>query len=136
MTPTSVATVKGTEFWLICNGPEGDKFLGIEGEVEIKNIESGRTVILTEDTQVLSTSNGNISTQNMSIQELDQIEDLEQENGNYDGSSDIDTGFDDSSGTQDDISGDSNINSDSENILRIELEDSLGNTKEIIIKYK
>ncbi|OUT37663.1 MAG: hypothetical protein CBB66_06220 [bacterium TMED6] len=136
VTPTSVATVKGTEFWLICNGPEGDKFLGIEGEVEIKNIESGRTVILTEDTQVLSTSNGNISTQNMSIQELDQIEDLEQENGNYDGSSDIDTGFDDSSGTQDDISGDSNINSDSENILRIELEDSLGNTKEIIIKYK
>ena len=26
VTPTSVATVKGTEFWLICNGVEGDKF--------------------------------------------------------------------------------------------------------------
>lgn len=135
VTPTSVATVKGTEFWLICNGPEGDKFLGVEGEVEIKNIESGRIVLLTDDTQVLSTSNGNISTQNLSSQELDQIEELEQENGNYD-DLDIDTGFDDSSNTQDNSTSDSNISSESENILRIQLEDSLGNTKEIIIKYK
>ena len=134
VTPTSVATVKGTEFWLICNGPEGDKFLGVEGEVEVKNIESGRVVMLTEDAQVLSTSNGNISSQNMSTQELEQIENLEQENGNYD-DVDIDTGFDDGSMNQDSNTGDSNF-SDSENIIRIQLEDSLGNTKEIIIKYK
>ena len=134
VTPTSVATVKGTEFWLICNGPEGDKFFGIEGEVEIKNIESGRIVMLTEDTQVLSTSNGNILSQNMSTQELEQIENLEQENGDYD-DSDIDTGFDDGSINQDSDTGNSNL-SDSENIIRIQLEDSLGNTKEIINKYK
>ena len=134
VTPTSVATVKGTEFWLVCNGPEGDKFFGVEGEVEIKNIESGRIVMLTEDTQVLSTSNGNILSQNMSTQELEQIENLEQENGNYD-DSDIDTGFDDGSINQDSNTGDSNL-SDSDNIIRIQLEDSLGNTKEIIIKYK
>ena len=134
VTPTSVATVKGTDFWLICNGPEGDKFFGIEGEVEIKNIESGRIVMLTQDMQVLSTSNGNIISQNMSTQELEQIENLEQEDGDYD-DSDIDTGFDDESINQDSNAGDSNF-SDSENIIRIELEDSLGNTKEIIIKYK
>ena len=134
VTPTSVATVKGTEFWLMCNGPEGDKFFGVEGEVEIKNIESGRIVMLTEDLQVLSTSNGNILSQNMSTQELEQIENLEQENGNYD-DSDIDTGFDDDSIDQDSNTEDSNI-SDSENIVRIQLEDPLGNTKEIIIKYK
>ena len=134
VTPTSVATVKGTEFWLVCNGPEGDKFFGVEGEVEIKNIESGRIVMLTEDTQVLSTSNGNILSQNMSTQELEQIENLEQENGNYD-DSDIDTGFDDGSINQDSDTGNSNL-SDSENIIRIQLEDSLGNTKEILIKYK
>ena len=57
ITPTSVATVKGTNFWLICNGPEGDKFFGVEGSVEIKNIESGRVVLLNEDAIVLSTSN-------------------------------------------------------------------------------
>tara|TARA_Y100001968_G_scaffold326551_1_gene369807 strand:- start:36 stop:797 length:762 start_codon:yes stop_codon:yes gene_type:complete len=134
VTPTSVATVKGTEFWLMCNGPEGDKFFGVEGEVEIKNIESGRIVMLTEDLQVLSTSNGNILSQNMSTQELEQIENLEQENGNYD-DSDIDTGFDDDSINQDSNTEDSNV-SDSENIVRIQLEDPLGNTKEIIIKYK
>ena len=134
VTPTSVATVKGTEFWLICNGPEGDKFLGVEGVVEVKNIESGKVVMLTEDSQVLSSSNGNISSQNMNTQELEQIENLEQENGNYD-DVDIDTGFDDSSNNQDSDTGDSNF-SDSENIIRIQLEDSLGNTKEIIIKYK
>jgi len=135
VTPTSVATVKGTEFWLICNGPEGDKFFGVEGEVEIKNIESGRIVMLTEDSQVLSTSNGNILSQNMTNQELEQIQDLEQENGNYD-DLDIDTGFDDDSINQDSNSEDSNISSDDENIIRIQLEDPLGNTKEIIIKYK
>jgi len=135
VTPTSVATVKGTEFWLICNGPEGDKFFGVEGEVEIKNIESGRIVLLIEDSQVISTSNGTISSQNMTSQELEQIQDLEQENGNYD-DLDIDTGFDDDSIDQDSNSDDSNISSDSENIIRIQLEDSLGNTKEIIIKYK
>ena len=135
VTPTSVATVKGTEFWLICNGPEGDKFFGVEGEVEIKNIESGRVVMLTEDTQVLSTSNGSISSQNMSTQEIEQIEDLEQENGNYD-DIDIDTGFDDNPSNQDSNTDDSNVSSDSDNIIRIQLEDPLGNTKEIIIKYK
>ena len=135
VTPTSVATVKGTEFWLICNGPEGDKFFGVEGEVEIKNIESGRIVMLTEDSQVLSTSNGNILSQNMTNQELEQIQDFEQENGDYD-DLDIDTGFDDGSINQDSNSEDSNISSDDENIIRIQLEDSLGNTKEIVIKYK
>ena len=135
VTPTSVATVKGTEFWLICNGPEGDKFLGVEGEVEVKNIESGRIVLLTENSQVLSTSNGNIISQNMTNQELEQIQDLEQENGDYD-DLDIDTGFDDGSIDQDSDSEDSNTTSDSDNVIRIQLEDSLGNTKEIIIKYK
>ena len=65
------------DFWLICNGPEGDKFFGVEGTVEIKNIESGRVVLLNEDAIVLSNSNGNILTQNMSTQDLEQIENLD-----------------------------------------------------------
>ncbi len=135
VTPTSVATVKGTEFWLICNGPEGDKFLGVEGEVEVKNIESGRVVLLTEDSRVVSTSNGIITSQNLTSQELEQIQNLDQEDGDYD-NSEIDTGFDDESINNENIDSNLNFSSDNENVIRIQLEDSLGNIKEIIIKYK
>ena len=137
VTPTSIATVKGTNFWLICNGPEGDKFFGIEGEVEVKNIESGRTIILTEDSMVLSNANGNISSQNISAQDSEQIQDLEQESGSYE-NLDIDTGFDDNiinENSDSDVSSDSDTSSDSEKIIRIQLEDSFGNLKELIIKY-
>ena len=135
VTPTSIATVKGTNFWLICGGPEGDRFFGVEGTVEIKNIESGKIVILKEDSIVLSNSNGNILSQNMNIQDLELIQDLQEESGDYE-DLDIDTGFDDNSIDQDTETSDSDISSDTENIIRIQLEDSLGNSKEIIIKYK
>ena len=134
VTPTSVATVKGTEFWLICNGPEGDKFLGVEGEVEVKNIESGRIVMLTQDSQVVSTGNGSIISQNMTSQEIEQIQNLDQEDGDYD-SSDIDTGFDDTLDNQN-ANTDIDITINTENVIRIQLEDSEGNIKEIILKYK
>ena len=135
VTPTSIATVKGTDFWLICNGPEGDKFFGVEGTVEIKNIESGRVVLLNEDAIVLSNSNGNILTQNMSTQDLEQIENLEEESGDYNNSN-IDTGFDDGSNLNDNTSSDSDSDLSSDNTIRIQLEDSFGNLKELIIKYK
>ena len=133
VTPTSVATVKGTDFWLICNGPEGDRFLGVEGDVEVKNIESGSIVILNEDSVVVSSSSGNISVQNMTSDDLQEIEDLNDESGEYE-DLDIDTGFDDNQ----DIDQDAGISSDSdeENIIRIQFEDAFGNSKEIIIKYK
>ncbi len=134
VTPTSVATVKGTEFWLICNGPEGDKFLGVEGEVEVKNIESGRIVLLTQDSQVVSSGNGSITTQNLTSEEIEQVQNLEQEDGNYD-SSNIDTGFDDSQ-NNDNLDSNTDTITNNENIIRIQLEDSEGNIKEIIIKYK
>ena len=130
VTPTSIATVKGTDFWLFCNGPEGDRFIGVEGDVEVKNIESGSIVILKENTAVVSSSNGNISLQNMTPQDLEEIETLDEESGEYE-DSDIDTGFGDDSNNQ---SG-NNSDSDEENIIRIQLEDSFGNPKEIIIKY-
>ena len=131
VTPTSVATVKGTEFWLICNGVEGDKFLGVEGSVEVKNIESGQKVILNENSTVVSTSNGNIVTQTMTTEDFQQVDDLEDESGEYeDFDVDTDTGY------NDDSDPDSNAESNELNIIRIEFEDSLGNSKEIIVKYK
>ena len=131
VTPTSVATVKGTEFWLICNGLEGDKFLGVEGSVEVKNIESGQKVVLNENATVVSTSDGSIVTQTMTTEDFQQVDDLEDESGEYeDFDVDTDTGFNDNTET------DVNVDSDDSNIIRIEFEDSLGNSKEIIIKYK
>ena len=96
VTPTSLATVKGTDFWLICNGPEGDKFFGVEGEVEIKNVESGKIVTLQEESVVVSTANGNIVFQNSNAQDLDEVQNLEEESGSYE-DLDIDTDIDDSS---------------------------------------
>ena len=134
VTPTSVATVKGTEFWLICNGNEGDKFLGIEGIVEVKNVESGQVVVLNENSTVLSSSDGNIVTQTMTTQDFQQVEDLDEESGEYeDFNIETETGFDDN---ENDNESDLSLNLDSQNIIRIEFEDSSGNTKEIIIKYK
>ena len=45
VTPTSVATVKGTNFWLICNGIEGDKFFGVEGEVDGRRLAHGGVLL-------------------------------------------------------------------------------------------
>ena len=116
---------------MICNGPEGDKFFGVEGDVEIKNIESGSVVILQENSVVVSNSDGNIIIQNISSEELEQIEDLNEESGEYN-NLDIDTGSDDSTDEESNNLSDS----DDENIIRIQVEDSFGNSKEIIIKYK
>jgi hypothetical protein len=130
VTPTSVATVKGTNFWLICNGIEGDKFLGVEGEVEVKNIESGNIVILNESSTVISSNNGSISTQSMTSEDFQEIEDLDDESGEYE-DFEIDTGFNDGSQNSE-----SNLNADEERIIRIQFEDAFNNSKEIIIKYK
>ena len=133
VTPTSVATVKGTEFWLICNGVEGDKFLGVEGSVEVKNIQSGQKVTLDENSTVVSTSSGNIVTENMTSEDYEQVDELNDEAGEYeDFEIDTETGFDDSN-EQSDPSSDSG---DDSSIIRIEFEDASGNSKEIIIKYK
>ena len=130
VTPTSVATVKGTNFWLICNGIEGDKFLGVEGEVEVKNIESGNIVILNESSTVFSSNNGSISTQSMTSEDFQEMEDLDDESGEYE-DFEIDTGFNDEGQNSE-----SNLNANEERIIRIQFEDAFNNSKEIIIKYK
>ena len=108
---------------------EGDKFLGIEGTVEVQNIESGQTVILGESSIVLSSSDGNLSTQNMTSQDFEQIDQLDNESGEYE-EFDVDTGFDDTNDTDD-----TSVSNDT-NIIRIEFENQSGELKEIIIKYK
>lgn len=43
-TPTSVASVKGTDFWVTTDPVLGDIFLGVEGLIEILNLISGNII--------------------------------------------------------------------------------------------
>ncbi|MBO8131755.1 MAG: FecR domain-containing protein [Candidatus Marinimicrobia bacterium] len=59
-TPTSVASVKGTQFWVITTPGAGDRFYGIEGIVEVVNLITGQTVNLNPGMMVISTPDGQL----------------------------------------------------------------------------
>ena len=59
-TPTSVASVKGTDFWLVSDPETGDQIIGIEGIVGLTNSETGQEIEVTEGMSGLSTPNGNV----------------------------------------------------------------------------
>lgn len=118
ITPTSVASVKGTSFWLDCNGQSGDKFYGESGIVSITNIASGVKRKLAKNTVANSLPDGSLDVREITPDELKMLEQIES-----------DTGEDNNSNNQD-----SNLGDESE--IRIELEDQSGNQKTIIIKVK
>ncbi len=59
-TPTSVASVKGTDFWLITDPSDGDLIIGIEGLVGLTNNESGEEIDVSEGMSGLSTPDGDL----------------------------------------------------------------------------
>ena len=59
-TPTSVASVKGTDFWLVTDPENGDQIIGIEGIVGLTNNETGQEVDVSEGMTGISTPDGNI----------------------------------------------------------------------------
>ena len=59
-TPTSVASVKGTDFWLLTDPVTGDQVIGIEGIVGLMNSETGQEVDVTEGMSGTSTPDGNL----------------------------------------------------------------------------
>ena len=61
-TPTSVASVKGTTFWIISTS-SGDLCIGIEGIVEVTNNQSGLTVTVTVGQTATSNVDGTIDVQ-------------------------------------------------------------------------
>lgn len=76
-TPTSVASVKGTEWWVV-TGPDGDLFIVIEGVVEVENLVSGTVQNVTEDETATSLPDGTVD-----VEETDeeQIPDDPEEDG-------------------------------------------------------
>ena len=59
-TPTSVASVKGTDFWMITDLVDGDLVIGLEGVVSLTNNETGSEVDVTEGTSGISTPDGDV----------------------------------------------------------------------------
>jgi hypothetical protein len=59
-TPTSVASVKGTDFWLLTDPDKGDQVIGLEGIVSLKNIETGQDVDVVQGMSGISTPDGDI----------------------------------------------------------------------------
>ena len=59
-TPTSVASVKGTDFWLVSDPETGDQIIGIEGIDGLVNNETGQEIDVSEGMSGLSTPDGNV----------------------------------------------------------------------------
>tara|TARA_B100001094_G_scaffold299762_1_gene324712 strand:- start:259 stop:927 length:669 start_codon:yes stop_codon:yes gene_type:complete len=59
-TPTSVASVKGTDFWMITDPVDGDVVIGLDGVVTLTNNETGAEVDVTEGTSGSSTPDGDL----------------------------------------------------------------------------
>jgi hypothetical protein len=59
-TPTSVASVKGTDFWLLTDPVTGDQIICVEGTVGLVNVETGEDVDVTEGMSCISIPDGTI----------------------------------------------------------------------------
>ena len=119
ITPTSVASVKGTSFILEISD-EGDKFYGFEGVVEVLNKESNQIVNLSKNLKVISSVDGNINSEIITDNDTELLDSfiIFEEEPELD---------------QDSIEEINNIESTKE--LRIKVYNSDGSEKIIIIKY-
>jgi len=112
ITPTSVASVKGTRFWLDCKGEAGDHFFGLEGLVDIQNNRSRQNIQLEKNTTVTSLPSGELTAAPTKPEEMQNLRDI------------------------DDETGDSDTDDTETNEIRIQMENADGTVKELNIKYK
>ena len=123
ITPTSVASVKGTSFWIDCNGENGDQFFGESGSVVIRNRESGEKKQLTKNKVANSLPDGSLKVREITPQELEMLDKREADVGESGNSNE----------------GDAQLGSsaeDNQNEIIIELEDASGNKKTITVKVQ
>ena len=123
VTPTSVASVKGTVFYIDTN-QDGDIFYGIDGIVDILNKESNQISELIKNKKVTSTPDGTISTQEITQKDLLYIIQIQEESG-----LEIDEIEEDDSGSLDET--DDTIT----NEIVIILTNQSGEEKKLIIKF-
>ena len=131
ITPTSVASVKGTRFWVDVNGKKGDVFHGLSGVVEITNSITGEKVSLTENTTAISLPDGTLDLKRTANKVLMELEVLEQNVGEP--INDMpQEGLDDDSGFN---VPDNGLNNNGSNVIIIKLSNSSSEEKKLIIKY-
>jgi len=78
-TPTSVASVKGTVFWIVSDPVAGDVFYGMEGMIEVTNNESGEVIVVGANQTGTSTPQGNVGVQDTQEGETPVDEEEEEE---------------------------------------------------------
>ena len=80
---TSVASVKGTDFWFIANSEDGDMLIGIEGIVDLFNVVSGLSVDVTAGNTGTSDDSGNLDVDPTNQNTVpDDPSDIEEDSGN------------------------------------------------------
>ena len=129
VTPTSVASVKGTVFYLDCQNDK-DVFYGLEGIVEILNIESNDISNLTTNKKITSTLDGSLLVEEIKKDDIEYIQQIQKESGLE---SDEIENFEIDDGTGIDDNQDDDANSVQEII--ISFTNASGEQKKLIIKY-
>ena len=124
ITPTSVASVKGTDFWLQTDEDDGDHFFGLSGLVNVTNIQSNEIRQLTRNMTVTSLPNGSMDIKKTDPKDFKRLQSLELDVGEID-----DIEFEQSLLEQ---SGEELP----EGEIKVQLDDGSGSLKEIIIKFK
>lgn len=109
VTPTSVASVKGTVFWLKCNRQAGDQFFGFDGSVKVVNNTSGQSIRLTSNTLVVSLPTGELTVRPLKPEDLKLLPKIDDETPG--------------SGAP-------------ENEIRLDFRNQDGTSKQLIIKYQ
>ena len=124
VTPTSVASVKGTDFWVDSDDEDGDQFFGLSGLVTVRNIQSNTIEQLTRNMTVTSLPNGNIDKQKTQPKDFKRLQTLELGVGEID-EAEFEQSLLEQSGEQ-----------LPEGEIKVQLDDGSGSLKEIIIKFK
>ena len=129
VTPTSVASVKGTVFYLDSN-KKRDIFYGLEGIVEVLNIESNDISNLTTNKKITSTPDGVLT-----IEDIQYIQQIQKESGLESDEIEDSNFYDDGSG--DNNNSDNDIGSDESSVQEIVINftNESGEQKKLIIKY-
>jgi len=103
-TPTSVASVKGTELAITSDPSSGDSFTLFEGLIEVTNSITGESMEVSQGETAVSTPQGSLEVGQTTTEDMEGFEEAEVEIPAQE--------------------------------LRFEVEDSDGNIKEIIIRYR
>ena len=73
-TPTSVASVKGTEFFISSDPTDGDQFILFSGLLEVENGVSGQIINMTEGETANSSPDGDLESHETTEEEMEESE--------------------------------------------------------------